>query len=152
MKPSVSAWLQACEEDLSVVESLLQSRLATGAASFHAQQCVEKSLKAVLEEYTKTVPKIHDLDKLFSEAGKHMDIEYDETIVNRLNMLYIESRYPGAFGFLPEGKPSLEDVRKFYAFAKNVYDVVKKHLEDHCKEEQNLSKPGIPDFPEPETH
>ncbi len=28
MKPSVSAWIHACEEDLSVVESLLQSRLS----------------------------------------------------------------------------------------------------------------------------
>ena len=50
MKPSVSAWIEACGEDLCAAESLLQSGLATGAASFHAQQCVEKALKAVLEE------------------------------------------------------------------------------------------------------
>lgn len=31
-------------------KSLLQSGMATGAASFHAQQRVEKALKAVLEE------------------------------------------------------------------------------------------------------
>lgn len=128
MKQAVSAWLQASEEDLFVVEALLKSRLATGAASFHAQQCVEKSLKAVLEEYTKRVPKIHDLDKLFFEVKDYVDIEYDDLIVNKLNTLYIESRYPGAFGFLPDGKPSLEDVDKFYHFAKSIYDTIKNHL------------------------
>lgn len=128
MKPSVSAWLEASEEDLSVVATLLQSQLATGAASFHAQQCVEKSLKAILEEYTNTVPKIHDLDKLFFKVKDYINIEPNENIINKLNMLYIESRYPGAFGFLPDGKPTLEDVREFHTFAKNIYDTVKKHL------------------------
>ena len=73
MKKSSSAWLSACEEDLLAVASLLESGLATGAASFHAQQCVEKSLKAVLEEYAGAVPKIHDLDRLFTEARKYID-------------------------------------------------------------------------------
>ncbi len=128
MKKSVISWIQACEEDLTAVEALLKSKLATGAASFHAQQCVEKSLKAVLEEYSNKVPKIHDLDKLFYEANKYINIEVDALIVNKLNMLYIESRYPGAFGFLPEGKPSLEDVKQFYDFAKHIYQTVKKYL------------------------
>ncbi|MBF0413437.1 MAG: HEPN domain-containing protein [Desulfamplus sp.] len=64
MKPSVSAWLEASEEDLSVVKALLQSKLATGAASFHAQQCVEKSLKALLEEHTKNDK---DADEIIDE-------------------------------------------------------------------------------------
>lgn len=128
MKPSASAWLCACAEDLTVVESLLQSGLATGAASFHAQQCVEKALKAVLEERAGAVPKIYDLDRLFAEAKKHIDLEYDEPVVNKLNMLYIESRYPGAFGFLPSGKPTLDDVKTFHAFAEKVYDAVRTYL------------------------
>ena len=133
MKDSVSAWLRAAEEDLSVIGSLLHSKLATVAASFHAQQCVEKSLKAVLEEYSKRVPKIHDLDILFSEVKKYFDIEFDKFIINKLNMLYIESRYPGAFGFLPNGKPSSEDVEEFYAFATSIYDTVRDHLTTKSK-------------------
>lgn len=128
MKASVSAWLRAAEEDLSVIVSLLHSNLATGAACFHAQQCVEKSLKAVLEEYSKKVPKIHDLDKLLSEVKQHVDIVCDKLMIDKLNMLYIESRYPGAFGFLPDGKPTSEDVEKFYAFAKSVYDTITNYL------------------------
>ncbi|MCI5134690.1 MAG: HEPN domain-containing protein [Candidatus Electrothrix sp. AW2] len=128
MKRSVSAWLQACEEDLHAVESLLQSGVATGAASFHAQQCVEKALKAILEEYAGTVPKIHDLDRLFAASTEYIDLEQDEVVINKLNMLYIESRYPGAFGFLPDGRPTSEQGRQFYDFAKNIYDSVRNHL------------------------
>lgn len=128
MKPSALAWLSACEEDLLAVASLLESGLATGAASFHAQQCVEKSLKAVLEEYAGAVPKIHDLDRLFIEARKYIDLEKDATVVNKLNTLYIESRYPGAFGFLPYGRPTTNDVKNFYAFAENIYNTVRNHL------------------------
>ena len=94
MKPSVLAWIQACEEDLAAAEVLLKSKLATGAASFHSQQCVEKALKAVLEDYAERVPKIHDLDKLFHEVNRYATIEMDTLIVNKLNVLYIESRYP----------------------------------------------------------
>jgi HEPN domain-containing protein len=130
VKPSASAWLLACEEDLCVVESLLHSGLATGAASFHAQQCVEKALKAVLEEHAGRVPKVHDLDRLFAEAEKYLELEYDEPVVNKLNLLYIESRYPGAFGFLPDGKPTSADVKSFHAFAENIYNTVRNHLKN----------------------
>jgi HEPN domain-containing protein len=89
---------------------------------------VEKTLKAVLEKYAKRVPKIHDLDKLLSEVKNYIDIESDKSVINKLNMLYIESRYPGALGFLPDGKPTSENVEEFYAFAKNIYDTVRNHL------------------------
>jgi HEPN domain-containing protein len=41
-----------------------------------------------------------------------------------LNKLYIESRYPSSFGLLPYGKPTLEDAKKFYEFANEVFDKV----------------------------
>ena len=128
MKSSTAAWLAACKEDLLVVTSLLESGLATGAASFHAQQCVEKALKAVLEEFAGTVPRIHDLDRLFAEAHKYLEMKRDESVINKLNMLYIESRYPGAFGFLPSGLPTLDDVKNFHIFAEEIYETVTKHL------------------------
>ena len=134
MKHSVLSWLKASEEDLVVVESLLKNNLATGAASFHAQQAIEKSLKAILEEYTKRIPKIHDLDKLFYEAREYIDLEFDEFTINKLNTLYIEARYPGAFGFLPNGKPSLEDIEQFYTFAKRIHAKVKTLLINRSKE------------------
>lgn len=128
MKQSTEAWLDAAEEDLIVLEAIKDSELATGAASFHAQQCVEKSLKAILEEFGR-VPRIHDLEKLFQDANHFLKVEFDEAIVDKLNSLYIESRYPGAFGFLPQGKPTLKDVNEFHLFAKHIFEFVKKHLD-----------------------
>jgi hypothetical protein len=37
----------------------MNNELTTGASSFHAQQCIEKSLKAVLEENRVNIPRIH---------------------------------------------------------------------------------------------
>ena len=128
MKKSTQSWLNLAQEDLIVLESIHNNELATGAASFHAQQCVEKSLKAVLEEYAPRVPKIHDLNKLFHEVSNFLSIEFDEITVEKLNSLYIESRYPGAFGFLPSGKPTLEDVSFFFKFAQNIFNSISEKL------------------------
>ena len=87
MKKFAQSWIEAAEEDLLVVTYLIKSEIATGAASFHSQQCVEKCLKAVIEEYKSKVPKVHDLDKLFYETKEYIDIEIDELIVDKLNSL-----------------------------------------------------------------
>ena len=39
-------------------------------------------------------------------------------MLSLLNKLYIDSRYPGAFGLLPTGAPTLEEAREFADFAK----------------------------------
>lgn len=105
--------------------------MTTCATSFHAQQSVEKCLKAILEEYDTKVLRTHNLDKLFSKISPYLKIDFNESTVDKLNSLYIDSRYPGAFGFLPNGKPTLEDIDEFYIFAKFIFDVVKKFLESH---------------------
>lgn len=129
MKQSTEEWLRSAKEDLIVIKSVIKNELTTSAASFHAQQCVEKSLKAILEENGAKIPKIHDLEKLFSMIKSYVAISFNEKTVDKLNTLYIESRYPGAFGLLPYGRPALEDVKEFYSFAKNILESVKAHLE-----------------------
>lgn len=129
MKQSTLEWLKSAQEDLVVIECVMDNRIATGAASFHAQQCVEKSLKAIIEENSERISKIHDLKKLFSMTKPYVQIDFDEKTVAKLNTLYIESRYPGALGLLPHGKPTIEDVREFYLFAKNIFETVKNRLE-----------------------
>ena len=48
----------------------------------------------------------------------------EEDILENLNELYIESRYPVDFGLLPDGKPSLDDAKRFYDFAEELFDRV----------------------------
>lgn len=56
------------------------------------------------------------------------------TILKKLDELYIDARYPGDLGLLPNGKPSLEDASEFYEFAKMVHEKVF----DYCsKSEKN---------------
>ena len=47
-----------------------------------------------------------------------------------LDSLYIESRYPGNLGLLPEGKPTIKQAQLYYEFAQKVYAVVKFSLEN----------------------
>ena len=47
----------------------------------------------------------------------------------KINDLYIDSRYPGDLGLLPYGKPTLEDVKEFYDFAKEIFYKVCKVLD-----------------------
>lgn len=52
----------------------------------------------------------------------------DYTELNKLDKLYIDSRYPGDFGLLPDGKPGVDDARIFYEFAEELFDRVCKIL------------------------
>jgi HEPN domain-containing protein len=60
------------------------------------------------------------LNKLFNLCDQQFsDINND--LVNLLDSLYIESRYPGDIGLLPYGKPTLEDAKEFYLFADTIF-------------------------------
>lgn len=53
----------------------------------------------------------------------------DEDLLERLNQLYIEARYPGERGLLPEGKPSIAEAKRFQEFAQSVYNRVQQDLQ-----------------------
>jgi HEPN domain-containing protein len=55
----------------------------------------------------------------------------EDDIIISLDSLYLESRYPGEFGLLPEGKPTIKQARIFHAFAQEVYEIVKRYLEPY---------------------
>ena len=95
--------------------------------SFHSQQSVEKSLKAVLEYHSLKVPRKHDVLMLKDLVCDFIDIP-DEDILEDLNALYIDSRYPGEIGLLPHGKPTIQDAQEFYTFANEIFSRVCKLL------------------------
>jgi len=69
---------------------------------------------------------VHSLLALYGSIKDYMDIELDEEMLDKLDKLYIDARYPSAIGFLPTGKPTMEEARQFYNLAKFVYDSIKK--------------------------
>ncbi len=128
-RQAATAWLKAAYDDIYLLNKIWDDRHLTAIASFHAQQCCEKTLKAILEYHDQDVPKVHSLRKLFALAKPFADLRPDKAIIAGLDTLYIEARYPGDFGLLPHGKPTIEDVKVFFQFAQDVFDTACRQLE-----------------------
>ncbi len=117
MKERVREWIDFARIDLLAIRKLADDENLTTVAAFHAHQCCEKSFKALIEYFEKAVPKIHDLIKLHHDVKEFMHYSPDEDILDDLSRIYIDSRYPSMIGHAPYGKPSLEDIRRYEAFA-----------------------------------
>lgn len=129
MREITKKWLEAANLDIENISLIIQNDRLTGHIAFHAQQAIEKSLKALIEEQEERVPKLHSLSKLFDLCSRFIDIQVDDDLIIALDSLYIESRYPGEFGLMPEGKPSMRQAQIFYDFAIEIYSLVKNELE-----------------------
>jgi HEPN domain-containing protein len=123
-------WLRAANDDIVVIDEIVDNPLVTNLTAFHCQQCLEKCFKAILEEYDLRVPKIHSLIALYEDIKGVFDFDFDEDILDKLDKLYIDARYPSEFGLLPYGKPTVEDAREFYRFTIGAYDKIKTFLEN----------------------
>ena len=105
MNPEMAReWLRSASDDLVTIKEIIHNESLTQVVAFHAQQCVEKSIKAVLEYHEADVPKTHSVLKLAKLAERYLDIK-DKEMADELDKLYIDARYPGDFGLLPDGKP-----------------------------------------------
>lgn len=126
MKPAVSRWLELAEIDLKAARVLLKEGDLTGVVCFHAQQSVEKSLKALIESKGLNPPKSHDLILLNNRVDDL--VQLNEDTLSKLNQVYIDTRYPASVGLLPDGLPDLEDAKAFYDYAREVYNQIKAIL------------------------
>ncbi|MDK9693185.1 MAG: HEPN domain-containing protein [Sulfurimonas sp.] len=131
MKFMTGEWFKAAQMDLMTIEEIKDNEHLTTIIAFHAQQCIEKVFKAVIEEKGEKIEKVHDLLKLKDKVSSQLPIEMDEAVLELINQLYIESRYPGDLGLLPAGRPTCEQAKIFYATAQQIYDDVKQFLENN---------------------
>ena len=121
-------WLKASKIDLDSIEYIIHVEHLTPVVAFHAQQSVEKALKALLNQHNVKIPRIHSLNKLFKLVEDYLQIDGFQ-LIDMLDDLYIESRYPGDMGLLPYGQPRLQDAKEFYSFAKEIFEKVTMLLE-----------------------
>lgn len=121
MKAITREWLARAAEDLAAAEALLARPDLTNVVAFHAQQAVEKALKGAIEELEIGLVRTHSLIRLYALVRPYYAVIADPDMLDRLEAVYIEARYPGERGLLPEGKPSLDEAAAFYAFACTVY-------------------------------
>ena len=92
----VREWLRKAATDLGVARHLLEQSSFYSAVGFHAQQAVEKYLKALLVHHQIEFPKTHNIDLLLDLAAPA-----DQTLVDALRQASVltqygvEIRYPG---------------------------------------------------------
>lgn len=129
MKEIVEHWLNAAQDDLRVIARITPDEFLTHMVAFHAQQCIEKSLKAVVEEYELGHIRIHNLTRLFEIVRPKISFDVEAIWIEKLDKLYVDARYPAELGLLPNGKPTLGDARRFGDLARKVFTAVQSHLE-----------------------
>lgn len=124
MKAITADWLSSAKKDIETIDAILGNLNLTAVVAFHAQQCVEKCLKSLLEEFDIDVQKTHNLLTLKAAVERKQPISLDEDTLSLLNKLYISSRYPGELGLLPTGAPTLGEACDFAHFARHTLEQI----------------------------
>ena len=115
--------------DLDSAIKLLEDPGLTQCAAFHCQQSIEKSFKAILEEIQNKIPRTHDLEKLYGLIEEYkIELVIDEDVLDEVNDVYIETRYPSDLGLIPEGIPKVETVERFYNLSNSIYKQIEEKL------------------------
>lgn len=91
----INKWINIAAADLKMAELAGKNGLYLHSA-FHCQQCIEKSLKAlIISELKKEPPYTHDLVRLYELLSKSKIYNEDNKVMlATLNPFYIQSRYP----------------------------------------------------------
>jgi HEPN domain-containing protein len=88
MKLITQAWLSKALADLQASQILLNEPHLTGVVAFHTQQAVEKSFKAVIEEFDLDFAKTHNLHRLYGIVKPHCDLKVDLDLLEQLDAIY----------------------------------------------------------------
>jgi len=94
---SPSDWLAHAQSDLNIARlAQNQAVVLPQHVCFHAQQAVEKALKAVLLAREIEFPFIHDIEELLEIAERGgLTVPADVAQAGSLTPYAVESRYPG---------------------------------------------------------
>jgi HEPN domain-containing protein len=121
----IREWLLKAENDLKTASHTLTlgEDCPTDTVCFHAQQCIEKYLKALLISRATTFPRTHDIQMLRALLPPKLRPKLESKVQERLTDYATVLRYPGAGPEVP-----LAEARKAVAIARRVRKEVRKHL------------------------
>ncbi len=117
-------WIAKAEGDSASASRELRARIRPNydAACFHAQQCVEKYLKAILVHQSIRFPKVHDLEVLLDLClGACPLWEAMRDDMQLLTQYAVQFRYPGE-------SADKDDARKAVAAMKRSREVIRSAL------------------------
>ena len=116
-------WLRFAAEDLKVAKLAYLAEIYNQAC-FHAQQCVEKALKGLLDRQGTSPPRTHYLSDLLRLLSPNPFVEIAGDI-RLLDRFYIPTRYPDALpGALPDGLPNQKDAEEALDVAQQVMNLI----------------------------
>jgi HEPN domain-containing protein len=112
------AWVERAEEDYAIARFALRRKPPfTYSACFHAQQCAEKYLKALLVAGGYTFSKVHDLLVLHDECARAgIIVAISDDHLSTLSYFAVRVRYPGDDPIEDEARQAVKiagSVRKF---------------------------------------
>jgi len=130
MKAITQEWLDFAKADLMSCENNLSNEFLTNIVAFHCQQTVEKCFKAIIEENSLGLKRIHGLYQLFTIISSNITFDIAIESVELLDEVYTTSRYPGEIGLMQHGKPTESEVQEMYEFAKYIFNSTTEMLEN----------------------
>ena len=124
MKELTKEWIEKAEGDFAVANREYKAKIPVyDAVCFHAQQCVEKYMKAILQENDLKFEKIHDLDVLLEKCKKFIPkLENFRRELIELSSFAVEIRYPGI-------KATREEAVSCLSVMRRVRDIIKTYFE-----------------------
>ena len=110
-------WVEKAENDLAnAVNTLkMEKRCPTDTVCFHAQQCVEKYLKAVLVWNRIEFAKTHNISELVALISAKARLPFKKEEQDRLTEYATVMRYPGDYEAIP-----LSEARKAVSIARRI--------------------------------
>lgn len=120
----VHEWITKAEADLRAAAYLLKphDERPTDAVCFHAQQCAEKYVKALLVFRGVDFPRTHDIGKLATELPATLRPRLTVEEQRRLTAYATAARYPG-WGEIP-----LAEAKRAVALARRVRREIRRVL------------------------
>ena len=120
MKKIVREWVSKAEDDYVVARRELGARKSPSydASCFHAQQCAEKYLKALLQSKGARFAKTHNLEKLIDLLPPDVTWLALRPRVIPLSLYAVELRYPGASATKAQAQAALTVCRDLRTHAR----------------------------------
>ncbi len=116
-------WIEHAEDDYENAKTVIRRRKPSVYGScFHAQQCAEKYMKALLVFKGRSFPMTHDLliiNNLLISEGIFIGLPEDD--IDALSRFAAAARYPGA-------KPTIEDAKEAISLARTIRKFSREYL------------------------
>lgn len=149
MRDGTEAWRRQAEEERDAAAYLRAGGFHRGAC-YHAQQCVEKSIKTMLLEVGWELEEIHNMHRLTALAADHgaaLSLTPDD--IDFVDEIY-RGRHPAESGLLPLGDPTAADAERAVTLADTSFATLNRFLAKRAQPEAAECSEGTSTCKEPD--